>query len=137
MTILSPSWTIAIGPPSAASGATCPRTRPSSPEPRLGSDVSEHQPVGPAGEAAVRDERDIVTEALADERRCDAEHLLHAGSADRSFVADDDDVAWHDPAIPDRLEAFGLRIEDSGRPALAPAPPAGAAHDAPYRRQRS
>src|SRR4029078_3204073 len=79
----------------------------------------------------------IVTETLADERRCDAAHLLHAGSADRSLVADDDDVAWHDPALPDRLEAFGLRIEASGRPAMQPTLMSGEFHDAAIGRQRS
>src|SRR4029079_4077677 len=70
-------------------------------------------------------------------RDCASEHSLHAGSADRSLVADDDDVAWHDPAIPHRLEAFGLRIEDSGRPAMQPTLMSGEFHDAAIGRQRS
>ena len=61
-TIVSPSRTAAIGPPRA----------------RLGRDVADHQAVRRAGEAAVGDQRDLVAEALADERGGDVQHLAHA-----------------------------------------------------------
>ena len=47
-------------------------------ERRLGRDVADHQAVGPAGEAAVGQQRDRIAEALADERAGDQQHLLHA-----------------------------------------------------------
>ena len=48
---------------------------------RLRRDVADHQPVRRAGEAAVGDQRHLVAEALADERRRDVQHLAHAGAA--------------------------------------------------------
>ena len=75
--ILSPSRTAAIGPP----------------RDRLGRDVPGHQAVGRAGEAAVGEQRDLLAEALADERGGDVEHLPHPGAARWALVADHDDVA--------------------------------------------
>ena len=60
---------------------------------RLRRDVPDHQAVRRAGEAAVRDQRDLVAEALADERCGDVQHLAHPGPAGRALVADHDDVA--------------------------------------------
>ena len=45
---------------------------------RLGRDVADHQAVRRAREAAVGDQRDLVAEPLADERRGDVQHLAHA-----------------------------------------------------------
>ena len=120
MTIESPSWTTAIGPPSAASGR----------------DVADHQAVGPAGEPAVGEQRDRVAEALADEGGGHAQHLLHPGAADRPLVADDDDVAGHDPLVADRGVALGLGLEDAGRAAMQPPLVAGELHDAAVGRER-
>ena len=64
----------------------------------LGRDVGDHEAVGGAGEAAVGDERDVVAEPLPHERAGDREHLAHPGAAGGALVADDDDVAGHDPA---------------------------------------
>ena len=63
--IVSPSRTAAIGPPTA----------------RLGGDVAGHEAARGAGEAAVGEQRDVLAEARADERRGDGEHLAHAGAA--------------------------------------------------------
>ena len=60
---------------------------------RLGRDVADHQAVRRAREAAVGDQRDLVAEPFADERRGHVQHLAHAGAAGRALVADHDDVA--------------------------------------------
>ena len=59
------------------------------------------------------------------------------GPADRALVADDDDVAGDDPALPDRLEAGRLRVEDPGRAAVVAPLVAGQLHDAAVRRERA
>ncbi len=73
---------------------------------RLGGDVADHQAAGGAGEAAVGDHRDALTQALADDRRGDLKHLAHAGAADGALVADHDDVTGIDLLILDRAEAI-------------------------------
>src|SRR6185312_13058561 len=60
---------------------------------RFRRDVPDHHPPRAAGEAAVGDEADRLAEALPDQRRRRREHLLHARSAARPLVADDDHVA--------------------------------------------
>ena len=62
--IASPSRTWAIGPPAAASGATCPITV-----------------VTGTAESAVGDESDSISHSRADQRACHSQHLRHAGSA--------------------------------------------------------
>ena len=47
----------------------------------LGRDVAGHEPARGAAEAPVGQQRDLVAEPLAHERRRDAEHLAHARSA--------------------------------------------------------
>ena len=49
----------------------------------LGRDVPDHEPVRRAGEAPVRDERDLVAEALPDDRGSHVQHLAHARPAPR------------------------------------------------------
>ncbi len=58
---------------------------------------------------------DRFAEALADQRRGRRQHLLHAGSALRSFVADHDDVARLDLARHDRVHHLGLGVEHARR----------------------
>src|SRR2546423_9836677 len=65
-------------------------------------DVTDHVTVRRAGEAAVGDERDLVAEALANDRAGHAQHLAHAGAALRSLVTDDHDVAFLDLLREDR-----------------------------------
>src|SRR5438105_6892473 len=63
----------------------------------LGRDVPHDHAPGAAREAAIGDEADRFAEPLADERGSGRQHLAHAGTALRSLVADDDDVARLDP----------------------------------------
>ena len=72
---------------------------------RLRRDVADHQAVRRAREAAVGDQRDLVAEALADERAGHVQHLAHAGAAGRALVADHDHVAGLDRARLDGGEA--------------------------------
>ena len=102
--IVSPSRTIASGPPRAASG----------------DDVADHQPARRAGEAPVGDERDRLAEAGADDRRGDAEHLAHARAAGGALVADDEHVAGLRGARAHRVGARLLAVEDARRAGMAP-----------------
>src|SRR4029077_10243166 len=82
---------------------------------RLGSDVTSHQPAGCAGEAPIGEQRHLLPQALADDRRRHLQHLAHARTAGRALVADHDDVARADPPLLNRAEAFLLGLEDPGR----------------------
>ena len=93
--IVSPSRTAAIGPPHE----------------RLRRDVPDHQPARRAAEAAVGHQRDRFAEPLTDDRRGDAEHLAHPGSALRPLVADHDDVAVDDLAPVDRVHRIFFAFE--------------------------
>ena len=75
----------------------------------LGGDVAGHEAAGGAGEAAVGEQRDLLAQAEADERRGHRQHLAHPGAAARALVADHDDVAgldrrrtWRRPSRPPR-----------------------------------
>src|SRR5690606_27872761 len=70
----------------------------------LGGDVTDVEPVGAAGEAAVGDEGDVLDEAAAGDGGGGGKHFAHAGAADGTFVADDDHIALHDVAAEDALE---------------------------------
>ena len=91
----------AIGPPRAASGAMWPIISPWVPPENRPSVIS-----------ATESPRPSPTSAAGH-----AQHLLHAGPADRSLVADHDDVAGHDPPVADRLEAVA---SPSRRPGPGP-----------------
>ncbi len=121
MTIVSPSWTAAIGPPRAASGATWPIISPCVPPENRPSVMSATESPRPSPTSAA------VT----------LQHLLHAGAADRTLVADDDHVARLDLPVADGLVAVGLRIEDASRPAMLPSLVAGELHDAAFRGERA
>src|ERR1700677_1931916 len=73
-------------------------------------DVSHHEAVAAAREAAIRDQADRVPEALADDGACRGEHLAHPRAADRALVADDDDVPGLDAASEDCGERGLLRL---------------------------
>ena len=120
ISISSPSATNAIGPPSAASGATWPIIRPCVPP--------ENRPSVSSATCS--------PEALADDRRRDRQHLLHPGPADRALVADDDDVAGPDRAGLDGLEAGVLGVEDAGGAAVVAPLVAGELDDAALGRER-
>src|SRR4051794_8250489 len=101
----------------------------------LGGDVSDHQPVRGSGETAVRDQRDLVTEAFADERGRDVQHLAHPRPAGRAFVADDDDIASLDAPSLHGGKALVLGIEDACRARVKETLVPGELHDAAFRRE--
>ena len=83
-----------------------------------------------AREAPVGDQRHLVAQALADERRRDVQHLAHSRPAGWALVADHDHVAGGDRARLDRGEAVLLRVEHPRRPAVPQALVAGELDDA-------
>ena len=101
ISIVSPSSTSAIAPPAAASGETWPIDRPEVPPEKRPSVISAH----------------VGAEAAALQVRGRVEHLLHAGAAARTLVADDDDVAGLDACREDRLDRLVLGLDDDGRAA--------------------
>src|SRR5688572_30316594 len=77
--------------------------------------MPDHQPARRAAEAAVGHERDRVTEAAADDRRRDREHLGHPWRTGRTLVSEDDDLArLYDPVV-DRRLAGRFRVEHTRR----------------------
>ena len=82
---------------------------------RLRRDVADDHAPRASREASVRDESDRLAEPLPDQRRGRREHLLHAGPALRSLVADHDDVAGADLLRHDRLHALRLGVEHARR----------------------
>ena len=69
--------------------------------------------MGGAAEAAVGDERHIVTDALAHDGGRDVQHLAHSGATGRALIADDHHVAFLDGTGLDRGEGLLLAIEDT------------------------
>ncbi len=80
----------------------------------FGGDVADAAAFGGAGEAAVGDEGDGFAEAAAGDGAGGGEHFLHAGTAARAFVADDDDITGFDFTIHDAIEGGFLRFEYDG-----------------------
>ena len=78
--------------------------------------VRDHEAVGRAAEAAVGHQRHAVRKSRADDRAGHAEHLAHARSAARTFVADDHDVAGLDlpVASPPPWRPLRVRIRAPG-----------------------
>ena len=68
-----------------------------------------------AAEPAVGDQRDVLAESRAGDRRGDREHLRHPGRTLRSLVADHDDVAGHDRAARERVERVLSRNRTAAR----------------------
>ena len=101
----------------------------------FGRDVADHEAVGGAAETAVGDQRDVVAQALADQRGGDRQHLAHAGAAGRAFEADHHDVAGDDPARLHRGERGFLGIEHARRAFEMLAAVAGELDDAAFRRE--
>src|SRR5205085_3347555 len=86
-------------------------------------------------EAAVGDQRDIIAEPAPLQRGGDAEHLAHAGTADRAFAADHDDVARRDAATRHGVERRFLAVEHLGRAFEAEIPLPGELHHAAFGRE--
>ena len=103
--IVSPSSTSAIGPPSCASGVTCPTMKPCEPPEKR-----------PSVTSATR-----VAQPGAHQRRGGRQHLGHAGPALRALVADHDHAAARDPALLDGGQHRLFLVEDLRRPGEAEA----------------
>ena len=72
----------------------------------LGRQVADHNPVRCARETSISDQRDVLSEASADECGTRAEHFRHAGGSTWSLVADDQGGALVDLALDNRLCVF-------------------------------
>ncbi len=103
----------------------------------LGRDVPDHESVRGAAEASVRHQRDVASQALADERGAHREHLSHPRPPDRPLVADDDDVPRDNPSRLHRLERRFLGIEHAGRAGVPCAALTRELDDAPLGRERA
>ena len=66
---------------------------------RLRRDMPRHQPARGTREAAIGEQRHLVADPLADQRRGHLEHLAHAGAAGGALVADHDHVAGVDALL--------------------------------------
>src|SRR5215813_1233966 len=62
-------------------------------------------------ETAIGDERDLFAHALPIDQRGDAEHLAHAGAADRPLIADDEHLARGIIAAAHGLDAMLFVLE--------------------------
>src|SRR5690606_6076284 len=88
-----------------------------------------------AGEPAIREQRNAVAEAFADESSGDAEHLAHSRAALRSLVANDHDIAGVDLVRRDGGERIFFALEHAGRPAVQHALVTGDLEDTAFGRQ--
>ena len=82
----------------------------------LGSDVPNHKAVRSTGEAAVRDEGDILAQAKTHDGTGGGEHLAHTRTSLGPLVTDDDDVTLLDLSSKDALESLLLGFKDPGLP---------------------
>ncbi len=80
----------------------------------FGGDVADDEPMAAAAEASVGDEGDVFAEALAHDGAGGGKHLAHTGAAFRAFHAHDDDVAFLDLVVKDRLQRGFFGLEDNG-----------------------
>src|SRR5690606_31427749 len=83
---------------------------------RLGRDMADREAGRAARETAIRDERAILAEPFRLEVAGRIEHLLHARTAARTFVADHDHIAGDHPVAEDRLHRRILALVDLGGP---------------------
>ena len=81
----------------------------------FGRDVSDGKPRGPAGEAAIGDERANLAQPLRLQIAGRIQHLLHAGSAFGAFIADEDHVAGDDFVAKNGIDRCILALEDARR----------------------
>src|SRR5947207_13359933 len=59
---------------------------------RFRRDVADAHPACRARKAPIGNECDLLSHALAVNQRRDAQHLPHAGTADRAFIANDENI---------------------------------------------
>src|SRR5581483_6867014 len=83
---------------------------------RLRGDVADRETRGAAGEAAVGDQRTLLTQTETLDVRGRVEHLLHTRPTLRALVPDHDDVAGLDPLGEDAGDRVVLGFEDDRGP---------------------
>src|SRR5438067_12917373 len=82
---------------------------------RFRPDMADTESSSSAREPAVGDQRDLAAHALPGQRRRGREHFPHAGTAARSLIANDNDLAYLVGFLLDRLEGVVFPIEAPGR----------------------
>jgi hypothetical protein len=83
---------------------------------RFGRHVTDREAGASAREPPVSDQRTRFSEALGFQVAGGIQHLLHAGSALRSFVADHHDVAGQHTIAENAFHCIVLAFEDARRP---------------------
>ena len=83
--------------------------------------VADHQTASSAAEAPVGEQRDGVSQPLADNRSGHAQHLAHARATLRPFVADHNHVSGFDLLAGDGCHGRLLGIKNASRPAMCQA----------------
>src|SRR5207237_2386514 len=101
----------------------------------LAGDVADHQTVRRTGKAAVSNERHRIAQAFAGEGAGHAEHLAHPGAADRTFVANHDDIAGLDLPRAHRFKGSLLTVEDARRSPMQESLVTGEFYHATFGRQ--
>ena len=99
MLMMSPSSIRAIGPPTAASGETCPMEAPR--------DAPLKRP------SVIKSYRRSKSHTC--DRRCRIQHLSHSRTAFWSFITDDYNVSGYDLAAFDRCDRIFFAVKDSCR----------------------
>src|SRR3546814_13608574 len=79
---------------------------------RLGRNVSDAQASSATRESSVRQQQDVLAETRALDRARDGQHLAHAGTTLRAFVADDDNVTAGDGAVLESIHRGALAFEN-------------------------
>ena len=85
---------------------------------RLRGDVTDAGSVGRAGKAAIGNESDGVAEAFAHDVAGGCEHLLHAGTALGTFIANDHHIAGLHFVGKDAGTSLFLALENNRRTAM-------------------
>ena len=99
--------------------------------------VSDHEAVGGSAEATVGEQGYGIAESGANQGASDAEHFAHAGSAARTFVADDHHVVSLDPAFEHGRHGFLFTVENARRTVMDFLIVPGQFDDAAFGRERS
>ena len=81
--------------------------------------MADDETVAAARETPVGDQRNVLAHALAHDRAGRAQHFSHAGPANRSFMADHDNIPLDDGTVQDGRERRLLRLEHARVPGKA------------------
>src|SRR5262249_51518669 len=87
--------------------------------------IADAHPARRTGEAPVGDQGNLLAHPLAVDKRGHPEHFAHAGTADRTFVADHQHLAGDIVAVADRFDTGLFVLEYPGRALKTQASQAG------------